>query len=103
MHGTASRKVPGGKLLRVAVEFDETYRAVQLTGDFFLEPPEALESLTAAVEGHPITASREDLVDAIAAVDAELIGFDAEDLAVAVRAAVGQIDDADDPTPEAGR
>jgi lipoate-protein ligase A len=95
MHGSASRKVSGGKLVRVAVDYDETYDEVTITGDFFLQPPEALEALTAAVEGTPTDATHDELVAAIEAVDAHLIGADATDLAVALRSAVGQVDDAD--------
>jgi lipoate-protein ligase A len=92
MHGTASRKVPNGKLIRVAVDYGDTYESVTITGDFFIEPPEALEALAVAVEGHPVDANHAELVTAIRGVDAQLIGFDADDLAAALRAAVGEAD-----------
>jgi lipoate-protein ligase A len=100
MHGTASRKVPSGKLVRVAVDYDDHYRSVTISGDFFLEPPESLESLTAAVEESHISASRDELVKNIESVDAKLIGFTAEDLAIALRTAVGQNDDTNDSIGE---
>ena len=79
--GTASVKVPDGKLVRVAATYDEQFRDVTITGDFFLEPPGALADLETAIEGEPVDASREQLVAAIEAVDARLIGFTATDLA----------------------
>lgn len=85
MSETASRKVPDGKLVRVTAEVDETIHDVTITGDFFLEPPEARTELEAAIEGQPVDVSESALIDAIRSVDAQLIGFDAEDLAAVVR------------------
>jgi lipoate-protein ligase A len=88
MRGEASVKVPGGKLVRVKAEYTETFDDVTITGDFFLQPPEALSKLEDAIEGHATDAE----IDAIAAtidnVDAELIGFSADDLAEAARKVV---------------
>ena len=81
MQATESVKVPDGKLVRVAVTYEDTIEDVAITGDFFLQPPEALGDLEAAIEGHPTDVTVEDLVEAIRAVDAQCIGFDAEDLA----------------------
>lgn len=81
MQATESVKVPDGKLVRVAVTYEESIEDVAITGDFFLEPPEALADLEAAIEGHPASVSATELEAAIAEVDADLIGFDAEDLA----------------------
>jgi hypothetical protein len=81
MQATESVKVPDGKLVRVAVTYDDTIENVEITGDFFLEPPEALAELEAAIEGHPAAVSATDLEVDIQAVEADLIGFDAEDLA----------------------
>jgi lipoate-protein ligase A len=83
MHNSATVNVPDGKLLEVTVSYDERLTDVRLTGDFFLEPPESRAELEAAVEDHPVDVSRERLVAAIEAVDARLIGFDAEHLAEA--------------------
>ena len=33
--GTATRKVPGGKLLRIDVVYADTIQSLKLTGDFF--------------------------------------------------------------------
>lgn len=88
MDGNASVKVPDGKLVRVSVTYDERLEDVQITGDFFLEPPDARRRLETAIEGHTVDVSRADLVDAIEAVDARLIGFSASDLADATLEAI---------------
>lgn len=88
MEATGSVKVPDGKLVRVSVTYDETIESVRITGDFFLEPPEALEDLEAAIEGLRADASEDDIVDAIEQVDAQLIGFGPEDLAAATMEAL---------------
>lgn len=88
MDGTASRKVPGGKLVSARVAYDERITDCALRGDFFLEPPEALDDLERAVEGLPADASAERIAAAVDAVDATLVGFDASDVGRVVRAAV---------------
>ncbi|MFB6210856.1 MAG: hypothetical protein ABEI76_04905 [Halobacteriales archaeon] len=88
MSQTASRKVPDGKLVRVSADVDATIRNVTITGDFFLEPPDARTELEAAIEGQPADVSEADLRAAIEAVDAQLIGFEAADLVAVVREVV---------------
>lgn len=88
MDGTGSVKVPDGKLVRVAATYDETIESVTITGDFFLEPPAAREDLEVAIEGHPTDVPEAELVSAIEAVEADLIGFDAGDLAAATMEAI---------------
>jgi len=89
----AEYKVPGGKLVTVDLEIvDDRIRSVQLAGDFFLEPDEALGRITAALEGLPADARVGEIAEAIAArldpADA-LIGFTPRDVGFAVRRAVG--------------
>lgn len=88
MQATGSVKVPDGKLVRVTATFDDTIEAVRITGDFFLEPPDAREELEAAIEGHSVDVTREELIEAIETVDAHLIGFGPADLAVATLEAI---------------
>ncbi|MFB6146194.1 MAG: hypothetical protein ABEJ08_00720 [Halobacteriaceae archaeon] len=88
MESTGSVNVSGGKLVRVSATYEEVIESVTITGDFFLEPPAARRDLEAAIEGAPVTVARADLVEAIQAVDATLIGFDAGDLADATLEAV---------------
>lgn len=90
MEGTATHKVSDGKLVEVRVTYDEEFEDVSIRGDFFLEPPSALEKLEAAVEGLPTDSDRARLVAAIQTVEAQLIGFDANALATALMEAVNE-------------
>lgn len=88
MDGTGSVKVPDGKLVRVQATYDDRIQSIEITGDFFLEPPEARRQLETALEGQPVDASETELRDALEGIDAELIGFDVDDIASATREAV---------------
>ncbi len=80
MRGKASKKNEGGKLVRVKVVYDDKIREVDITGDFFLEPPESLEVLEKALEGISIRENCEKMLELLEEVDAELIGFSREDI-----------------------
>lgn len=92
MEGKASRKISGGKLVRVEVEFGEKINKVIITGDFFLHPEESLQEIEQSIEGASINASTDELVQrikrAIHLRNAELIGFDPEDIAELVKEAM---------------
>lgn len=95
-------KVPGGKLVAVDVEVESGRLArVSVSGDFFLEPDDALEDIDAALTGMPADASVEQLAGAITgALDPQvsLIGFNADAVGVAVRRALGKATGWDDHT-----
>ncbi|MET3805741.1 lipoate-protein ligase A [Nakamurella sp. UYEF19] len=92
MHG--EYKVPGGKLVAVDVTVQDGRLAfVAVSGDFFLEPDEALDDINAALTGLPAEADAAVLAGAIdAALGAEvtMVGFSAESVAIAVRRALGR-------------
>jgi len=87
-------KVPGGK--RVVVDLDVAdgrLDRVSVSGDFFLEPDSALETINAALTGIPEDAGVAPPTRAInAALDDtdRLIGFSAEAVAIATRRALGR-------------
>jgi lipoate---protein ligase len=87
-------KVPGGKLVAADVEVDNaTLTTVRISGDFFLEPDDALESINRALTGLPEDASVARMSATVAAAigpDTHLIGFDSDAVAIAVRRAVGR-------------
>lgn len=87
-------KVPGGKLVAVDLAEREGRLAdVSVSGDFFLEPDSALESIDAAITGLPVTASAGDVAEAIEQAvlpGTALIGFDARAVGIAVRRALGK-------------
>ena len=91
MHG--EYKVPGGKLVVVDVEEkDGTLHNVQVSGDFFLEPDEALDRITGALEGAPADS---DAAHLAARISREvlptdtLFGLTPEGVGIAVRRALG--------------
>lgn len=93
-------KVPGGKLVAVDVEVENArLSAVSVSGDFFLEPDDALEDIDAALTGMPSSASVDQLAAAIRgalAPEVSLIGFDADAVGIAVRRALGKATGWDD-------
>ncbi|MFO7271469.1 biotin--protein ligase [Sphaerobacter thermophilus] len=90
MHG--EYKTPGGKLVVVDCEVRDGHVVdVQVSGDFFLEPAEALTAITAAIEGMPADLDEEAIaarVRAALAPDVAMIGFSPEAVARAVRRAL---------------
>jgi lipoate---protein ligase len=89
MHG--EYKVPDGKLVVIDLDIvDGKLRQVELSGDFFLLPEDAIWRLTEAIEGAPADVTEADLIRRVqqAAEGAELIGITPEGVARAVRRAV---------------
>ncbi len=87
MKGKASVKVPGGKLVQVEAEYSDVFQDVSITGDFFLEPPEALEDIETAVEGTEVGAEAE-LVERLESLDVKMIGFEPSHIVEALREVV---------------
>lgn len=87
-------KVPGGKL--VVVDFDVLdgiIADVSLSGDFFLEPDEALPAINRALTGLPESTTAEELSAAVTGSlppGAVLFGFSADAVAVTVRRALAK-------------
>ncbi len=87
-------KTVGGKL--VIADFrirDDRLCDVSVSGDFFLEPAEALENINQSLEGLPATASQEAFAAAILRAlspDVEMIGFSPEAVAIAVRRGIDE-------------
>lgn len=87
MHG--EHKTPSGKLVVVDFEVrDGKLSSVKVSGDFFLEPPEALADITAALEGATSDLAEQNLADRVresVGVEVEMVGFSPEAIARAVR------------------
>ena len=90
-HG--ERKVPGGKLVRVdGVVSGGHIVSASVSGDFFLEPDEALADINGALAGAPAEAPAAELARRVAdglRADARLTGFGPHDVAMAVRRGLG--------------
>lgn len=76
-----SKKVENGKLVNIEAELGEKFENVKIHGDFFIEPADKLEDIRETVEGLERDFDREKVMDRIESLDAELIGFSAEDIA----------------------
>ena len=87
-------KVVGGKLVVVDLDVrDGKLADVSLSGDFFLEPDDALADINAALEGLPAETAGADIAAAVRAnlpSDAVLFGFSPEAIATAVRRALAK-------------
>ncbi|MFC5181686.1 lipoate--protein ligase family protein [Actinomadura harenae] len=95
MHG--EYKVPGGKLVVADVDVvDGLLSGPRISGDFFLEPDEALDAINGALDGLSAGLEARDLA---ARVQAELppgtvmLGLTAEAVGIAVRRAVARASD----------
>ena len=90
MHGEF--KVPGGKLVVVDLEVTGDKLAdVRVSGDFFLEPDDALAAIDAALTGLPAETDARALAAAVQAAlpaGAQLLGFSPESVATAIRRAL---------------
>ncbi|MFH1590608.1 MAG: biotin--protein ligase [archaeon] len=83
--GTATRKIPGGKLVRLDISFSDSIISCKITGDFFLHPEDAINPLETSLLGlsFPLDEKKasERLKSALRKADATLIGATAEEIA----------------------
>ncbi len=90
-------KIPGGKLVVADIETEGSganaaVSQAVISGDFFLEPSEALRAINAALVGLPTTTAVAEMaaeVSRAAGPGAQFIGFSPEAVAIAVRRALG--------------
>jgi lipoate---protein ligase len=82
-------KVPGGKLLKISLSFDETthkIKDIMISGDFFAYPEESIEDLEQVLKERVLDAK--ELHDVIGSFikdhDVEFIGVDASTLTDAI-------------------
>lgn len=85
MQIVAESKVPGGKLVRLKANVTETVQTVNISGDFFLHPEEAIEHIEQALIGLSKTATREEILQRIVNVatvhKVTMLGITAEAIA----------------------
>ena len=93
MHG--EYKMPGGKLVVVDLSVVAGHLAqVHVSGDFFLEPDSALDTIDAALHGLPADASEVLLAAAVRVAlgpEVQLFGITPEAVAIAVRRALDAV------------
>ena len=92
MQGHGEYKMPGGKLVVADVAIVGGRLAqVAVSGDFFLEPDEALEAINAALAGQGADADADALAALVRAAlpaQARMFGISADAVAIAVRRAI---------------
>ncbi|UYM07043.1 lipoyl protein ligase domain-containing protein [Solicola gregarius] len=92
MHG--EYKVPGGKLVVADLQIDAgRLTDVQISGDFFLEPDDALERIDKSLVGLSTSTTADGLTAVVAEAagpEAVMLGFEPKSVATAVRRALGQ-------------
>lgn len=90
---SADYKAPGGKLLRVRLTLDQSQGPpvideIQLTGDFFMHPEDAIENLEARLIGAPWEASAiRERVQHFYESDVQVIGAGVDDMVHVIMAA----------------
>ena len=86
MEGRFIHKVPGGKLLKVAVDYDSgRIVSVRINGDFFAHPEDGVERLEAALSGKRIDEIESVVRDFSGVV---FYGISLKDIVFAIREAV---------------
>jgi lipoate-protein ligase A len=85
-------KTPGGKLVQVDFTIaDNQIRQPVISGDFFLYPDEALEPMTAALNGLSVALDEDAIASAVRLAmptGTDLIGTSPEGIAIAVLRAI---------------
>src|SRR5690606_14080064 len=88
----AEYKVPGGKLIVIDLDVkDHMIEQERLSGDFFLEPPEALSLINQALQGLSVNSSAEEIAAYVSRAlpkDIEMFGLDPQAIGVVVRRAL---------------
>lgn len=84
MKGKAVKKIPGGKLIRVEVDYSVCIDRVKITGDFFLHPEDTLLDIEECLTGSSLPLNKADLkreIDVLVETNnAELIGVSSDDI-----------------------
>jgi lipoate-protein ligase A len=83
LRGECEKKIEGGKLVRVRIDFDRTINSIEITGDFFLHPEEALKDVEAALLGLDISdleKATDKIKDVMDEKGIQVIGFSPHDI-----------------------
>ncbi|MGC8601251.1 MAG: hypothetical protein ACP5UU_00495 [Thermoprotei archaeon] len=86
---TGSVKSKEGKLVRVSVYYaPQGVDSVMITGDFFMEPPEALDELMKALKGSPVHQVPSKVKEYLERKRPLMVGVSAEDFVTAFQKAI---------------
>lgn len=73
-------KVEGGKLIRIAYEFDGVIKKINIYGDFFIHPEDAIFKIEKSLENKKITQIAKTIYDIVKQYNIKIIGFEPEDI-----------------------
>lgn len=94
MHSTVTEKVPGGKLVRIKIDFDKTINSCQITGDFFCYPEDMIEEVEKSILGAPAASDilflKNRIEKKIRENKTELVGVTSDDIARLITKALEQ-------------
>lgn len=85
---TAVRKVLGGKLIRVDVEYSDGIEDIKITGDFFLHPEELISGIEKGVIGCKIEGVLDRINKILLENNGQLIGITPEDIMLTIKEAI---------------
>ena len=92
MIGLAKQKVPSGKLLIVKLEYEDKIINIELLGDFFMYPEEAIYKIEDAIKGMDVNVSEADIISKVREItdnhQITMLGITPESIAQTVKAAV---------------
>ena len=81
----ATKKVTGGKMIRIKIDADDWIDSIRITGDFFLHPEDVLPTLESSLSGMPVGAPAKDYAKQIQNVlteeQANFVGVTPQDVA----------------------
>ena len=90
--GSSVKKVPGGKLIRIDLDYSDRIEAVKITGDFFLHPEELLTEIEERLVGLAFPFRKDLLIQELEKIlqshEATLVGIRPEDIADTLEAAL---------------
>ena len=90
-----SKKVPQGKLVRLKIDFDSKINFIQINGDFFLHPEEAIEKIENSLIGKNISNSVEqfeqNISNSLKKQNAQFVGLTSNDLAQIIKEAISDV------------
>ena len=92
MKNKASEKIAGGKLVRVEVDFSDKVDFIKITGDFFMHPETAIESIEKSLLNTTAAANESEIKEKIDHVlnqnNVTLYGVTSADIARVTKAAL---------------
>ena len=94
LKGFARFKVPGGKLVEVKLDYSDSIKNVQILGDFFLYPEDALKDIERSLLNLKVDESEESIArivsDVVKKKSITLIGITPNAIAKTIKMAVGK-------------